>query len=402
MYDLIVIGGGAAGVFGAIWAKSKNWQAHIVLLEKTQVLLAKVRISGGGRCNVTHACFDTSLLVNNYPRGSNELRGPFSRFQVGDTINWFAERGVVLKPEEDGHMFPLTDRSDTIIDCLRSELQSLAVEIVMQAHIQGIIKNKNLFEVELKDQVLIGRNLLLATGSSREGYLWAQHLGHTLELPVPSLFTFNVPQSPLKELSGITLEEVGLHILGTSLRQKGALLITHFGFSGPAVLKLSACGARLLHERKYQVDLGINWLPQFSQEEIFLQLINLKAKTPHRTLAFTNPFFLPKNLWKKLLELQDIGQRRLNDIAQGDLRLLAQKLHADCYRVAGKTTHKEEFVTCGGISLKEVNFKTMQSKLCPGLFFAGEILDIDGITGGFNFQSAWTTGYIAGTSIENF
>ncbi|HSX10163.1 MAG TPA: NAD(P)/FAD-dependent oxidoreductase [Chlamydiales bacterium] len=388
MYDLIVIGGGAAGLFAALSAKSANPSANVALLEKSAVLLAKVRVSGGGRCNVTHACFDPAQLTQNYPRGFNELRGPLHRFQPSDTIQWFESRGVPLKAEKDGRVFPISDNSQSIIDCLLSEAQKLGVEIHMRQRIATIAKTEGGFTVG----PFTCRRLILATGSSVEGHAWAESLGHTIQKPVPSLFTFNVPTSPLKDLSGISVEEVEMQIVGTALKQKGPLLITHFGFSGPAALKLSAWGARHFNEKQYQVELALNWLPQLTLNQILEQLAYSKKSAPQHPLQ--NIFHLPKNLWKALLN----DERRLNDFSTKELQALAQKLHADIYVVNGKTTHKEEFVTCGGVTLKEVNFKTMESKICPGLYFAGEILDIDGVTGGFNFQNAWTSGFIAGAS----
>lgn len=402
MNDLIVIGGGAAGIFAAIAAKEAHPEAKVTLLEKSAVLLAKVRISGGGRCNVTHACFDPSSLVLNYPRGSKELLGPFHRFQPRDTIEWFESRGVSLKTEGDGRMFPTTDQSETIIKCLLSTAQAIGVEILLKQRIETVTKLEKGFEIRLEDGKLFhSHQLLLAMGSNSEGHAIAMHLGHTIQKPVPSLFTFNVPTSPLKELSGISLESVELKIAGTALFQKGPLLLTHFGFSGPAALKLSAWGARHLHEHQYRIDLIINWLPNLSQEQLIAKLSELKTDAPHKNLHLENLFHLPKNLWRLLLEITSENfKKRLGEVPLKDLHLLAQKLHSDIYQVDGKTTHKEEFVTCGGVTLKEVNFKTMESKICSGLFFAGEILDIDGVTGGFNFQNAWTTGFIAGNSIR--
>ena len=390
MYDLIVIGGGAAGVFAALSAKAVNPAAKVALLEKSAVLLAKVRISGGGRRNVTHLCFDPAKLVQNYPRGGKELRGPFHKFQPKDTIQWFESRGTALKAESDGRVFPITDTSETIINILLNEAKVLNLEILMRQRIEKIEKTDQGFQVG----PYATSKLLLATGSSTDGYTWAAHLGHTILKPVPSLFTFNIPTSPLKELSGISLNPVELSIVGSLFIQKGPLLITHFGFSGPAALKLSAWGARILSENKYEVPLSVNWLPDETVSQTFETFLQLKKTAPNKTLLAENPFKLPKNLWKILLN----DERRLNDISQKDLQILAQKLHADTYQVDGKTTHKEEFVTCGGVILNEVQFKTMESKICPGLYFAGEILDIDGVTGGFNFQAAWTTGFIAGSS----
>ena len=376
IYDLIVIGGGAAGIFAAVQA-----EGSVLLLEKTAVLLSKVRVSGGGRCNVTHACFDPRELVKNYPRGSKELLGPFHRFQPRDTIEWFESRGVSLKTENDGRMFPVTDSSETIIQCLLNEAKKRGVEIQLRQRILSITKDPDGFTIERKDlPALKCRRLLLATGSGADGYAWAQALGHTLQKPVPSLFTFNIPTSPLKELSGIVIDPVVVSVPGFS--QRGPLLITHFGFSGPAILKLSAWAARYFAEKDYRLDIVVNWLPDLSEEQIF------------DTLKFSSvpkPFPLPQNFWKALSP-----PSKLHETSHKELRALAHRLHADTYHVEGKTTHKEEFVTCGGITLKEIDFKTMESKVSPGLYFAGEILDIDGVTGGFNFQNAWTTGYIAG------
>jgi predicted Rossmann fold flavoprotein len=385
MYDVIVIGGGAAGFFAALAAKKEN--TRVALLEKSAVLLSKVRVSGGGRCNVTHSCFNPIQLSKNYPRGEKELVGPFHRFQPRDTIQWFESRGVSLKTEADGRMFPVTDSSETIIGCLVGEAKKLGVEIFLKQRVQEIQKTDEGFIVG----PFRAKKLILATGSSAEGHAWAKSLGHTIQPPVPSLFTFNVPNSPLAELSGVSFQKVKLQV--GAFTQTGPLLITHFGFSGPAALKLSAWAARYLFEREYQVELLINWLPDLSLEQIKEQLLSLKKSAPQKTLLMENPFQFTKSFWKTIVD-----PKRLNDFSQKELYVLAEKLHRDVYQVKGKTTNKEEFVTCGGVTLKEVNFKTMESKICPGLYFAGEVLDIDGVTGGFNFQNAWTTGYIAGNS----
>ena len=389
---VIVIGGGAAGIFAALAAKASHPDLSVLVLEKTAVLLSKVKVSGGGRCNVTHSCFDPQLLVKNYPRGEKELLGPFHRFQPRDTIEWFESRGVKLKTESDGRMFPVTDSSSTIIECLLSEARKLGVEIRLRQRVERVEKG---FTVHLKDNPPLTCNyLILASGSSPEGYSNAESLGHTIVSPVPSLFTFNVPTSPLKELSGISVDLATVEV--GPFTQVGPLLITHFGFSGPAILKLSAWGARFLHEKNYRTPFSINWIPKLSQEELFQKLLQLKEQSPQKTLLALNPFYFPKNLWKELLGID----KTLANLSKKELQELSQKLHADTYQMDGKTTHKEEFVTCGGVTLKEVDFKTLQSKICPGLYFAGEILNIDGVTGGFNFQNAWTTGYIAGTSIK--
>lgn len=372
--DFVVIGGGAAGIFAAIEAKRSHPDRSVLVLEKSAVLLSKVRISGGGRCNVTHACFDPLQLSKNYPRGGKELIGPFHRFGPRDTVEWFKSRGVTLKTESDGRMFPTTDTSETIIHCLLSEAKKLGVEIAMRQKVAQITKEGELFLIQLEGQQISASALLLATGSSPQGYEWAKQLGHSIEQPVPSLFTFNVPTSPLLDLGGISVI-AELHIRGMPYSQTGPVLLTHWGFSGPAAIKLSAWAARELHAKNYQVELIVNWLPNMNVEEIFQELK-------------TSSQLLPKNLWKRLV---------VDTKSHKELRRLAEKLHADPYQVQGKTTYKEEFVTCGGINLSEVNFQTMESKLCPGLYFAGEILNIDGVTGGFNFQNAWTTGFIAGS-----
>jgi len=387
MFTIAVIGGGAAGFFAAIAAAEKHPHARVVLFERTNTLLAKVRISGGGRCNVTHSCFDPKKLISYYPRGSKELLGPFTQFQPKDTIEWFESRAVPLKTEVDGRVFPVSNNSQSIIDCLFLEAKKKNVEIRLQSRIEKIEKG---FVITLSsNETFSCDRLLLATGGSAQGHALAQALGHKIIPPVPSLFTFNVPDSPLKELSGIVVEKVSLKITGTALVEKGPLLITHFGFSGPAVLRLSAWGARILHEKDYRADLIINWVPESHVKETLLEM---KKSFPKSTLGNVNPFLLPRNLWKKISEP---FEKRLADLSHKEIEGICEKLEKDTYSISGKTTNKEEFVTAGGIDLKEVNFKTMESRICSGLFFAGEILDIDGITGGFNFQNAWTTAWIA-------
>lgn len=399
---IAIIGGGAAGFFGAITAKKANPRAHVILFEKSAQLLSKVKVSGGGRCNVTHSCFDPKTLVHNYPRGNKELIGPFSRFQPMDTMQWFESRGVQLKTEEDGRIFPITDDSQTIINCLLMEAQKLGVEIRLKQKLDAIEKRSDRFYLTFGlDVVFEADKLLLATGSSPQGFLWAKYFGHTIQEPVPSLFTFNVPNSPLHDLAGNSMADVQLHIKeNESLFQRGPLLITHWGFSGPAALKLSAWGARYFFEKKYSFHLAVNWLPTFSKEEINQRLYSLRKTHTNRLIANEIPFEIPKGLWKRFLEINKIdGNKRLAEVSNAEFNQLAEYLNEAIYPVNGRTTYKEEFVTCGGVTLKEVDFKKMESRICKDLFFAGEILDIDGITGGFNFQNAWTTSWIAGNAM---
>ena len=395
---IAIIGGGAAGMFAAIRCKTEHPDAQVLLLEKTNQLLAKVRISGGGRCNVTHSCFDPAQLVKNYPRGSKELIGPFHRFQPKDTVQWFENQGVFLKTEADGRMFPVTDSSETIIQCLMNAADQAGVEIRKQQKIQSIQKINEKFLVELAEGQIIANQILLATGSASAGYEIAKEFGHTIVPPVPSLFTFNVPSSPLLDLAGISVPNAILTLKGTDFKftMQGPLLLTHWGFSGPAALKLSAWAARELHATDYKATLLINWTAAPNQELLYQSLLQQKTLHPNRSLA--SP--LPANLFARLLQsLQIDPSMAIGKISNKTLAQLAAKLYADSYCINGKTTYKQEFVTAGGIHLKDVDFKTMQSRIVPGLFFAGEILNIDGITGGFNFQNAWTTGWIAGTSM---
>lgn len=397
---IVIIGGGAAGFFAALAAKEANPYADVVVLERSSQLLSKVRISGGGRCNVTHSCFDPKELVKNYPRGFRELLGPFTRFQPLDTIAWFESRGVCLKTEADKRMFPSTDLSSTIIDCLMAEAARSKVTIRTKTVVENMLKEEGGFRLTLASgETIRCESLLLATGSHPSGFKLAQALGHTIQEPVPSLFTFNIPSSRLKDLSGIVVDPVSLHLQGTDLAQTGPLLLTHWGFSGPAALKLSAWAARYLKELHYRATLLVNWIPQVSADKSLHLFKELRQASPAQCLTNNCPYKLPKNLWKKLLDPTDLSDKRLCEISNEGFTSLHARLSADAYQIDGKTTHKEEFVTAGGITLSEVNFKRMESKLCKGLFFAGEILDIDAVTGGFNFQNAWTTGWIAGHAL---
>ncbi len=395
---ICILGGGAAGLFAAIRCKELNPLSPVVLLEKTNQLLSKVRISGGGRCNVTHACFDPNQLARYYPRGAKELIGPFHTFQPQHTIAWFAERGVQLKTEEDGRMFPTTDSSETIIHCLMHAASQAGVDIRKQQHVLSIQKTGTEFLIHLQNHSLVAHQILLATGSAPWGYEIAKQLGHRIIDPVPSLFTFNVPSSPLLDLAGIVAPHATVTLKETAQKQQGPLLLTHWGFSGPAILKLSAWAARELHERHYQATLLINWTSSLNAELLYQSLLQKKQANPLQTL----PPLLPTNLFTRLCNQIALNSATpLGKLSHQILRQLAEKLHADAYALAGKTTYKQEFVTAGGVHLKEVNFKTMESRITPGLFFAGEILNIDGITGGFNFQNAWTTGWLAGTAMTS-
>jgi predicted Rossmann fold flavoprotein len=403
---IVVIGGGAAGFFGAIACANVNPHAQVTLVEASRQPLAKVRISGGGRCNVTHACFEAESLVQNYPRGGKALRGAFTRFQAKDTIAWFAAHGVQLKTEADGRMFPITDSSETIVDCLMNAANAAGIELRIGTSVVAVKRQTETsgFEIVLKSgEILKCDRILLATGSSLAGYKIAQELGHQIEPPVPSLFTFNIPDQKLRDLAGISVNPVKLRLSINSkpqLEQTGPLLITHWGLSGPSVLKLSAWGARLLHESRYQAKLLINWLPDLQQEQVREKILAVKTEWGRRPITLHRGVDLPHRLWQYLLTRVGITtEDRWAEMSNKTLNRLIAELTQGEYLISGKGVFKEEFVTCGGINLKEINFKTMESKLVSDLYFAGEVLDIDGITGGFNFQSAWTTGYLAGQAM---
>ena len=406
--NVIVIGGGAAGFFGAIACAEANPNLRVTLIEAGSKPLAKVRISGGGRCNVTHHCFEPALLVENYPRGGKALRGAFSRFQPRDTVQWYESRGVKLKTEADGRMFPVTDSSSTIINCLMQSAEKAGVDLRTGVGVKTVKqylddRGQSYFEIGLKNErVLKCDRLLIATGSNPLGYRWAKNLGHKIESSVPSLFTFNIKDPRLEGLAGLSVSNAKVKI-GTGknkLEQTGALLITHWGVSGPAVLKLSAWGARSLFDLKYNSTLQINWLPKYNQEELKQIFSKLKETHPKKKIVNYCPVELPKRLWQSLNGYSAISPDKVwSEISKKELNKLVVEILQGQYDIKGKGVFKDEFVTCGGVSLKEVNFKTMESKKCPGLYFAGEVLDIDGVTGGFNFQSAWTTSWLAGQAI---
>jgi predicted Rossmann fold flavoprotein len=401
---IIIIGGGAAGFFAAITAAIAHSRASITLLEAGREFLTKVRISGGGRCNVTHHCFEPSQLVQYYPRGGKALRGAFSRFQPKDTVAWFKSRDVTLKTEADGRMFPITDDSATIANCLLETAKEYGVNLRPNSPVKSLQKIDNQFWIELKNgEILKGDRVLIATGSNPMGYRWAKELGHQVQEPVPSLFTFNIKDARLTDLAGIAVENVCVSLVSSDqkkLEQTGPLLITHWGVSGPAILKLSAWGARLLHDQNYQMPLIINWLPNYNRETLQAILLETKQSQPRKQILNFSPVEIPKRLWQSLVTFIGLDAKIVwADLSKKALNNLLIELLQGEYLIKGKGVFKEEFVTCGGVNLSEINFKTMESKKCPGLFFAGEVLDIDGVTGGFNFQSAWTTGWLAGQAM---
>nr|WP_230687829.1 NAD(P)/FAD-dependent oxidoreductase [Hymenobacter ruricola] len=404
-----VIGGGAAGFFGAIACAEANPDLQVLLLEKTGKLLSKVRVSGGGRCNVTHACESPAQLVAHYPRGSKQLKNAFQQFGVADTIAWFARRGVTLKTEADGRMFPTTDSSETIARALEDAARQAGVRILTNASVDEIqAEERGGFSLKLSGAnaplhgPLLAQSVLIATGGNPKSanYEWLRALGHAIAEPVPSLFTFNVPESPLSELMGVSVPYARVVLAGEKLQYEGPLLVTHWGVSGPAVLKLSAWGARRLSELGYVGTALINWIPAHTEETLRPWLQQFRQENGKKTVASNPQFGLPQRLWRNLTEQAGIGpETRWSDLpAKAQNRLLELLLRSPL-AVRGKTTYKEEFVTCGGVVLSEVDLKTMQSRRVPGLYFAGEVLDIDGITGGFNFQAAWTTGFLAGQAM---
>jgi hypothetical protein len=400
---VVVIGGGAAGFFAAIQCAQANPSAEVLILEKSSKLLAKVKVSGGGRCNVTHACFDLKQLSLAYPRGEKQLKSAFSRFMTNDTVNWFETHGVKLKTEEDGRMFPKTDDSQTIIDCLMKEAKKLKIEIRTETEVKSVRNNfYGGFEVMLGNgQTLEAAKVIVATGGSpkEEGLHWLKQLGHTIEEPVPSLFTFNIPDKVLHELSGIAVNPAKVKIVDSRYELNGPILITHWGLSGPVVLKLSAFAARYLAEKNYEFTIKVSWLNEKKEDVARMELMNLKAANPAKQMNHLFPYILPKRLLDYLFIKAEVDPKKpWAEISKDDINRLIQNLLYDTYTVTGKTMFKDEFVTCGGVSLDDVNFKNMESKRIKGLFFAGEVLDIDAITGGFNFQAAWTTGYIAGNA----
>jgi len=400
---IVIVGGGAAGFFAALACAEARAAAEIFILEKTAQFLSKVKISGGGRCNVTHGDFDAREFSKRFPRGERALISAFGKFQASDTVAWFEDRGVKLKIESDGRMFPMTDSSQTIIDCLLNAAQKAGVKLKTNCGVESVAKKSDGFELKLSDgEILSCDKLLLAIGGCRTPALGqlAVSLGHTLELPVPSLFTFHIATPWLHKLAGVSVEVVEASVPETKLREHGALLLTHWGLSGPAILRLSAWGARVLHKKNYQFKLHINWLPHLTEEKLAAEFQARRKSQPAKLIINFPIAPLPARLWEQLVIASGIARdTRLSALSGAAQHKLIQQLLRSEFAVTGKSLNKDEFVTCGGVKLSEVNFKTMESKICPGLFFAGEVLDIDGITGGFNFQAAWTTGWIAGRAM---
>lgn len=399
----MVIGGGAAGFFCAVNAARLNPSLRVTIIEKSSKLLSKVKVSGGGRCNVTHACFEITELVKKYPRGQNFLKKAFHWFNTGDTVKWFEERGAELKTEVDGRMFPVTDNSNTIIKCLLQEADKYGVKILMSTEVLNVSKQNDLFHLQTSDPKPQTANFLcIACGgySKSSQFEWIKQLTHTVEKPVPSLFTFNMPGNTITALMGVTVEHAGIKIPGTKFLQEGSLLITHWGMSGPAVLKLSAWAARELALYNYRFAIIINWLPVYNEQSLQEAWLLLHTQFASNRISSKNPFGLPQRLWLHFLAHCEITpELRWGELSAKNRNKLIQTLTAQTFLVNGKTTFKEEFVTCGGIKLPEIDANTMQSKIVPHLFFAGEVMDADGITGGFNFQHAWTSGWIAAKNI---
>lgn len=398
-FDIIIVGGGAAGFFTAINIVEKHPKLKVAILERGKEVLSKVRVSGGGRCNVTHACFDPNELVKFYPRGEKELRGPFHQFCSGDTIEWFEKHGVELKIEDDGRMFPVSNSSQTIIDCFIKATQKLGITVLTGQSVQSIFKKDNCWKIETQSESYLAEKLILATGSNPKIWEMLQTFGHAIVNPVPSLFTFNIKDARIKELPGVSAQ-VSVKVKDTKLTSTGPLLITHWGMSGPAILKLSAWGARILFDKNYQFTIFVNWLNDVDIEDAEKILKDLKQENAKKMVSKKSPFEITNRLWESLVLASGIApETKWADLSKIQLQNLVNQLTNSSFQVNGKSTFKEEFVTAGGIALKEINFKTMESKLHENLYFAGEIVDIDAITGGFNFQNAWTSGFVLADSL---
>lgn len=399
-FDVIVVGGGASGFFTAINLAEQNPDLRIAILERSNEVLSKVKISGGGRCNVTHACFIPNVLAKFYPRGEKELKGPFHTFCTGDVMEWFGERGVSLKIEEDGRVFPESDNSQTIIDCFLNEADNFNIKIIKQTIVQQLSKADDFWKIETSKDTYQAKQVVMATGSNVKIWDLLKTVNHSVINPVPSLFTFNIKDDRIKDLMGVSTEMVSLKVKGSTLKANGPLLITHWGMSGPAILKLSAWGARELFDKNYNFQLIVNFTNDLVFDEVLEELIQQKQQHPKKTINKHTQYGLTNRLWQQLVKASFIPEDLIwADVSKKQLVHLAEQLTQATFHVNGKSTFKDEFVTAGGIDLKEVNFKTMESKLQDNLYFTGEILNIDAITGGFNFQNAWTTGFLAANAI---
>ena len=419
---IIVIGGGPAGFFGAITAREADPSQKIVLLEKNSSVLAKVKVSGGGRCNVTHACYSPRDLVGHYPRGQKELIGPFTKWGPDETVSWFAARGVELKTEPDGRMFPVTDSSGTIVDCLMRAAQAAGVDVRTNCPVEAVVPSISGtgFTVRLAGgESLTCEKLLLATGgrtssesapggtAPTDGYSLAKDLGHTIVEPVPSLFTFRIDDSLLTGLAGVSVPEAGIRLSdeakgGKALRQTGPVLVTHRGLSGPAILRMSAWGARRFHDKSYRFEIAVDWCPNLPSSDLDADLQDWSRKNGKQQINTGGPVALPRRLWATLVDRAGIAETtKWGELDRKARTRLVAAVGDTRLQVTGKDTFKEEFVTCGGVPLREIDFQTMASRNQPGLYLAGELLNIDGVTGGFNFQSCWTTGYLAGCGLAN-
>ena len=399
-YDVLIVGGGAAGFFAAINTATQNPNLKIAILERGSNVLSKVKISGGGRCNVTHAEFIPEELVVNYPRGKKELRGPFHNYMTGDTMQWFEDRGVPLKIEEDGRVFPVSNSSQSIIDCFLEEIKTHQIEVLLNHSVQGITYDNDTWELETTKGVFGTPKLLIATGSNPKIWKLLESLGHQVISPVPSLFTFNIKDSRLKTIPGVVATDVRISVLNSTLESEGPLLVTHTGLSAPSILKLSAYGALELAERQYKFQIKVNFI-KHDFLECLERLLEFKTAFSKKTILKSSQFDLPKRLWEQLVVASGIpSDLRWAESNKQQLQELTSQLTEAVFAVDGKSTFKEEFVTAGGVELKGVNFKTFESKHFKNLFFAGEVLNIDAVTGGFNFQNAWTSAFIASQQLS--
>ena len=398
--QVAVVGGGAAGFFSALSVKQHHPNYRVILFEKSSKLLTKVKISGGGRCNITHHSEDINALCKAYPRGGKKLKSIFYQFSNIDTQNWFENRGVPLKTENDGRMFPVSNQSESVIKCLISECQSSGVEIQVNHDVSGIENIVDKWKLNFsKTQSMTFDYVIITTGGSPKvkGFDWISNLGHNIISPVPSLFTFNMPNELITKLMGVTVENVSVRIRDSKINTKGPLLITHWGMSGPSILKASSIGARFLSDKSYEFEIFVNWINETNTEHLFQKLNEFATLNPSKSVYLNNIFFLPNRLWIFLLDKVEImNDQKWNEIGKKRIRKFIEILTQDNYKVSGKTTFKEEFVTCGGIDLSEIDMQNMKSKKVSNIYFAGEILNIDGITGGYNFQAAWSGGFVAG------